>query len=239
MKTHARLKLLLLLYLGASLLYVGYRGAALTWDLLDEPATDFRVFYAAGRTVVGDEREFLYDYAAEEARTVEAREAIGDYFNPPLLALLFTPLTALPLLSAKPLFVGLMATAAAALVVWSRRWSGRPWDTLVTGLAVFSFWPLYNSFQLGQPTAVFALVVMAAFVSLEQHRYTWVAVLAGLLSLKPSVAVAHLGLMGFHGGGRALAATAVGTIGFALRALRLGGARCLPRLPGSPVGVAE
>jgi hypothetical protein len=193
---------LLLLYLSLSTVYVGYRGFGIAWHGLREEETDFRVFYISAEVVLSDHRSRLYDYKRDRELPDDYYVAVGDFFNPPLLAVLFSLFLPFPLLTAKALFVGILVVAALGCVWLCRRWAVTRRDFILMVLATFSFWPLFNSMHVGQPSMLFALASLLGFIALEGQAYGRAGVWWGLLALKPSIAPAYFGIAALFGKAR-------------------------------------
>ena len=88
--------MVLLLYLALSTAIVSDRGVSFMRDEWRDPTiTDFKVFYAAGGLVTDSHNRYLYYPGALPFSFPNAfRPAHANFFNPPLLALLYAPLTA-------------------------------------------------------------------------------------------------------------------------------------------------
>jgi hypothetical protein len=158
---------------------------------LDDPfANDFRVFYAAARVGVIAGWSHIYDAgflrAAAAAFPVKENgiDSAHYYVNPPLLAWIVAPLTALP----EPAAFALWTTIglAAFVFAWSVAcpYAGLARITLLlVGLAL---WPVEESFHFGQPTLLLIALVAMAWQQTRQDRPVVAgALLAVAVMLKP------------------------------------------------------
>src|SRR5438445_10069603 len=110
----------LFLYLVASTLFVVPHGIRLIHrDWYTPERTDFGVFYAAGGLTRDSRKELLYRTGRLPLSFPDAyKRAPSNFFNPPLLALFYSPLTAFGIVSAFRVLVfamGLCAVLLAAL----------------------------------------------------------------------------------------------------------------------------
>jgi hypothetical protein len=208
--------LLLALYLLASTVYVGARGVGLMDELFRFPGNDFVAFYAAAEVVTSEDRAYLYHTGAPPPGVSIDRRAVGNYFNPPGLALLVWPLTLLPLYAAKSVLTALSVAAAIGLVLLSKRWARSRADVWAAALATASFWPLWTALHLGQPSAIFALVAAASVAALLDSRVQLAGWTAALLVLKPSIGAAHMAFVFIIGDRRTLVPLVAGGLVFGL-----------------------
>ena len=150
---------------------------------------DFRLVWGAAVAAWRLGYAHLYDLGAQRAAT----EAIGPgvywqpYLNPPPLAWLVTPLTALPFGVAIWLWTAVLIAAAVAawLVV-------APGAGLVKAahLALFlGLFPTAFGLMVGQPGALVALAVAAAWWLAARGRPALAGVVLGAIAIKPQVAL--------------------------------------------------
>jgi hypothetical protein len=185
-------------------------------ELFRFPGNDFIAFYAAGEVATSEGRAGLYDTGAAAAGRPSDRRAVGNYFNPPGLALLFWPLTLLPLYTAKSVLTALSVAAAIGLVLVSKLWARTRADLWAAALATASSWPLWTALHLGQPSALFALAAALSVAALLQARPGLAGWTASLLVLKPSVAAAHMAFLFTAGDRRTLWPMVAGALLFGL-----------------------
>ena len=156
---------------------------------------DFLNFYTAGYIVLTGRGAALYDLATQVAAQRELVapadwQGIAPFLNPPILALAWAPIAALPF---KPAYVVSTAALSGALLCGLRvlrphvpalhsRWS------IVVGLA-FLFLPLLRTVTGGQNTAITFALLAAGYASLRSARDVWAGVWLGLLLYKPQYAV--------------------------------------------------
>src|SRR5207249_4124688 len=112
---------LLVFYLTLSAVLVSFRGITQVRDAWDHSlTTDFGPFYAAGGLVLDDHRGALYrqpyDVPERFAR------APRNYFNPPLFALIYSPLTIFSLATAHKVLTALSAFACLGFVALAWYW---------------------------------------------------------------------------------------------------------------------
>lgn len=150
---------------------------------------DFRLVWGAAVAAWRLGYAHLYDLSAQKAAT----EAIGSgfywqpYLNPPPLAWLVTPFTALPFGVAIWLWTGLLA--AAALFAWHLV---APGSRLVKSahLALFlGLFPTAFGLMVGQPGALVALAVAAAWWLASRDRPAIAGAVLAAIALKPQVAL--------------------------------------------------
>ena len=183
-------------------------------DIIETPVddTDFQVFYAASNLIVRGEGGELYKRNAEV--TPEFKIGAGNYFNPLLFAMLLAPLTLLGAEEARAVFVLVMLACAlaAVLVIPSIRTNAL---LAVAGmLAMATFLPAQESLHLGQPSLLYALLTAAALSAALGGKDAAAGWAASLLVMKPSLALAPLGLVAFLGHKQAIRAAVLGVLVF-------------------------
>jgi cell division protein FtsW (lipid II flippase) len=144
--------LALLLVMVASAPYFVRRGVDDLRSAWPTPITDFPVFYHAGALAVSEDRHALYnrDRGAEVDR--QNRRAVGNFYSPPGLALVYAPLTLLDRDSARVVFLALSVGAAAGLAGLSFLWRREFAFVALSVLAVASLLILYDVLYLGHPS---------------------------------------------------------------------------------------
>ncbi|MFO0839042.1 MAG: glycosyltransferase family 87 protein [Phycisphaerae bacterium] len=152
---------------------------------------DFMAFYAAGHMVGSGEAGSLYDLAAQQRmqqRILGPRtySGLAAYVNPPLPALLFTPLAALPyraaFITCSLLTIACAALAgfrAARIASWSERMT-------TVGLTV-TFFPIIIAATGGQNTPVSLLLLTLAYGALLRNSDRAAGAWLGLLAFKPQM----------------------------------------------------
>lgn len=154
---------------------------------------DFLVFYTGGRMVLEGHGAELYDPAAQR-RAQDGVTGPGYryhhwFVNPPLLALLLAPLSALPFVQAFYLHdLAMLAAMAAALALLRPHLPALGKDRLhwwTTVLLVMTFHPIARTVFGGQNTPLTFLLLAGAYACFRRGRPLTAGVLLGLLSYKP------------------------------------------------------
>ncbi len=167
--------------------------------LLNQPnqpfGGDFASFYTAGRLVLAGRGGELYDLGLQQRTQAELLNAPGyaalvAYVNPPVWAVLFAPLAALPYkLAYVVCTAGLLAAFLGALHVLRPhvpRLHGH-WGTVV-GLT-WLFYPICRTVTAGQNTTVTLLLLTLIYAGLRGGRPLRVGIALGLLTYKPQFAL--------------------------------------------------
>lgn len=157
-----------------------------------DPANiDFRAYYYAARLGVEQGWSRIYDQgalAALIARHLGGQDAVVNsshtYPNPPLLAWIVAPLTALPYDGALIAWT-LIGVAALSLTWWlAAPYRGLARITLL--LLAVALWPVHYSLALGQPIPEILALVAGAWWMLRRDRQVAAGVLLALATaLKP------------------------------------------------------
>ncbi len=158
---------------------------------LDDPyGNDFRVFYAAAKVGLSSGWSRIYDpallRAASSAFPVQDRvyDSAHSYANPPLLAWIVAPFTALPEPAAFVLWTVL--GVAAFVFAWAIAcpFTGLARITLLLlGLAL---WSVHESLRFGQPTLLLIALIAVAWQQTKRGRPVVAgALLALAVMLKP------------------------------------------------------
>ncbi len=155
---------------------------------------DFRIFYVAAEAGVRYGWPSIYDLA--KLRALSASFPAGQtyineqlpFINPPLLAWLIAPLTALPV----PIAFALWSALSLAALLWA--WQiAAPYAGLRKAallLLVLALWPVLDAFYFGQPSLiVLALVATAWWFCLRNQPLAAGAALAVATGLKPHVVI--------------------------------------------------
>jgi hypothetical protein len=149
-------------------------------------ATDFYLYYLAAQIahVLGmaqayNPMVFLPALMASSGRSVP-------YLNPPLVAWLVTPLTALPFETA--LTVWRIALAGSALLTWRLAAPGtglRRWAHLSAAASIYI---LYLGFRLGQVTLIVVAALAVCWWLIRHNRPLLAGVVLAAITLKPQFA---------------------------------------------------
>jgi len=155
---------------------------------------DFRIFYVAAEAGVRYGWPSIYDLA--KLRALSASFPAGQtyineqlpFINPPLLAWLIAPLTALPV----PIAFALWSALSLAALLWA--WQiAAPYAGLRKAallLLALALWPVLDAFYFGQPSLiVLALVATAWWFCLRNQPLAAGAALAVATGLKPHVVI--------------------------------------------------
>ena len=191
--------------------YFASKGVSLTrhyYDVIDTAyqadgppkfpeAGDITVFYTAGRVITSDERSGLYndEYFIPEVFATQGWQrgdllagsgAWSKFYNPPIFALLLSPLSLLDVHTAYMVVLGINIGAGVLLILLLGRilrWQ-QP-ASLLLGLGLFAYTPLYFVFQHAQPSLLLAVVLAASFILSESGAYRRSAFLLAFAGIKP------------------------------------------------------
>ena len=183
---------------------------------------DFLAFYTGGTFVRTGEADKLYDLDAVRAfqHDLAQREglelfpaAVGPFWNPPIYAWLFAPLSALPYRTAFWAWTilnlaclagasGLLALMLASAAPRWRNWALVPLLTLTSA-------PLIMALGHGQNTCLSLLILCGAVALWRGGRFLAGGAVAGLLFYKPQLGAVVAGVMVICCGWRALAGLAM------------------------------
>lgn len=167
------------------------------------PNNDFSMFYAGSRLITSSERAHTYEKERQvreilEVRALDPAEVPpGEtwvnwlrYYNPPLYLIAASPMTLLDVrtayLVAASVNIGLgvvLALVAGAVVGWRFP----QWPLLA--LAIPAFEPVYFALFHGQPSILIAVLILAAFLTIERGRRVAGAVFLTLVGIKPQYLV--------------------------------------------------
>lgn len=169
--------------------YFIYRGQDGVREYWGRPISDFPVFYHAGALLLTPDRDALYD--PERAGEVQGpnRRAIGRFYNPPGLGLVYSPLTLFDRSTARLVFLGISVAAWVGIAALGRLWTRDRLALALTVVAVAAFLPAYDVLYLGHPTLLFGLASGLGVLALATGRSVFAGVAAAALGLKPSLAL--------------------------------------------------
>lgn len=185
---------------------------------------DFLAFYSAGKLVHDDRAAELYDLDAMAAveRSVAAKAglemnaAVAPWWNPPHVALLFSPLSQFSFGSALLIwsFVGAFCLAISALLLSTliRDESARRSHWLLVPAAILLAPPTLQAFGHGQNTAISLLLLTLTVLAWRAREPIWAGVLCALLCYKPQLAAFVLFALTLTLGPRVLIGTVVGGV---------------------------
>jgi hypothetical protein len=167
------------------------------------PRNDFSMFYTGSKTVRSSHRSETYDLSHLVRRILVERgydpATIPDkpdpysetnkwlrYYNPPFFLLALSPLTLFDVRTAYLVATGLnlgLLIALAGSLGFVLRW--RQPETLLLGVALFGFSPLYTSLHHAQPTILLSLLLTMGYLALRNGRYLLAGALLAFMALKP------------------------------------------------------
>lgn len=194
-------------------------------DLVYDERVDFGYFYAAAdlvwhgdlREIYPQEHEYIF-YPGDPAfdltndEYLQARMmARGNYYNPPLLAILQAPLASMSYRDAFWTFSALSGLAFAGFLglVW-RAGRGVPeLPVLIVGLAAFR--PVHEVLIMGHLALFLVLALGAGFLALRGKQPLLAGLCFSFLALKPQWAILPGLFLLWRGEWRALATMAVGS----------------------------
>ncbi len=189
---------------------------------------DFVSYYSAARMVAEGRPRSMYDPLAMQALEDELLapwgwepdSAVYPFFlNPPAMALLVLPLTALPLATALLVWelIGIGASLATAVLLGRRAWGT---VSASRTLVLLAFYPALFGLFYGQIAAVMVLCLALSYLALKDGQDLKAGLIASsLLLLKPQYAPPLILALAMHRRWRAIGGIAVG--GLALAALSL------------------
>lgn len=199
---------------------------------------DFLAFYAAGTLVREGRAGELYDLdavAALQRETaasagLETGGAIGPWWNPPVYAWAFAPLSALPFGTALGVWtaINLAAAGAAAWLLGRIVAPAAGADRALTALLVLASAPFLQSLTHGQNSSISLLLVTLAVVAWRSDQRFLAGATVGLLMYKPQLAAALALVLVLHKGHRAAAGL-----------LAVGGVTLLATMVTMPGAVAD
>lgn len=157
----------------------------------DNVPVDFTLFYASARALQLGENPYGPVPAELVARlpasVTTLLTAANPNLNPPLVAWLFIPLTALPLAQAYLLWgvLSIMAGLAAGWVIWHALFPRNPSRVLTIWLVLFCYYPTFVAIRLGQLTMLIFLMLALAWWAERSRRPVVAGVFVGIaLSIK-------------------------------------------------------
>lgn len=155
---------------------------------------DYPEFYAAGRIVRHGDADRLYDAATQSAaqRDLFNGDQTGylDFAYPPVVALVYAPLSALPYRVSYALdtmlMVGLLVLALSLMRPMVEPIARHFFVSIATAIA---FYPLFRAVTAGQNTAITIVLVAGYWRSRHDQRPVAAGLLLGGLLFKPQLAV--------------------------------------------------
>jgi hypothetical protein len=135
--------------------------------------------------------------------------ARGNYYNPPALALLEAPLSALPFRSAFWTFSAIGGLALLGFVVLTWRAGAALPEIPLLAAGILAFRPVHEAAMMGHPSLIFVFALGAGFLALRARRPVLAGSLLAVLALKPQWAVIPAALLLVRGEWRALTTMAV------------------------------
>jgi hypothetical protein len=189
------------------------------WLAYDQ-RVDFNYFYGAATVVWSGEARDIYPnpgeltfYQFDPAFRVVQDEYIkarmitrGNYYNPPALAFMLSPLAAFPFREAFWIFSAFSITALVAFVGVSWKAGRHIPEMPLLVLGIFAFKPVHEAVIMGHMSLFFVLALGGGFLALRARQPVLAGMILALLFLKPQWAVLPAGLLFFRGEWRALAA---------------------------------
>jgi len=150
---------------------------------------DFRLDFAAARLVLRSGWNHLYDYTAQG----DMVGALGPGFiwqpfiSPPPLAALALPLTALPFPVALGVWTGCLLAALGG--AWFLAAPGGRFERTAHLALLAGFFPAVYGLAVGQPGALVALAVAAAWRLEGSGHPAWAGISLGAIALKPQLGI--------------------------------------------------
>ncbi|HYM97845.1 MAG TPA: glycosyltransferase family 87 protein, partial [Candidatus Sulfotelmatobacter sp.] len=150
---------------------------------------DFRLIYGAALTAERGGFDRLYDLAAQKT----AVESLGRHFywspflNPPPLAWVAVPFTALPFTAA--LVVWTILLVAAALLTWYLAAPGGSLPRAAHLALWLGLFPVAFGLMVGQPVALVAVAVAGAWWLAQRRRPVAAGLVLSAIVIKPQVAL--------------------------------------------------
>ena len=177
---------------------------------------DFLAFYAAGSLAREGRHADLYDLAVIKSRQqaiardadLALGDAVGPWWNPPVYAWVFAPLSALSFPSALAVWCGVNLAAMGGAVFLLCRLV-RENRGLIALLVLVSA-PLVQALTHGQNTPISLLLVAAVAHAWRNKQDFAAGVLVGALMYKPQLAAALAAVLVLHRGGHAAAGLITG-----------------------------
>lgn len=156
----------------------------------DPAANDFRLFYLAGQ--VGEKWGWSHMYDPDKAQALTMAFGPADraivpsytYDNPPLLAWLVAPLTAMPLTEA--FLIWTVINIAAAVAAWWLVSPATGFASVAILLCTLALWPTVFSLERGQPVLItYALAIGTWWMATRGREVEAGVLLALATAIKP------------------------------------------------------
>jgi hypothetical protein len=229
----------------AAIVAAAFAGGLLFGGFRAVERSDYMTYHVAARLVLGGQGTCLYEASCQAAAQ---RALIGDepsfargalpYNSPPTLAALLTPLGALLLHVAFAVFtLASLAVLAAGTWALSASAAGGAGSRLLVTILVLSAWPTVMGAVRGQLTLLVAGILGLSAASLAARPLASGA-LAGLSTLKPTLAPLWLGWLLLAGRWRALATALAVAVGLLALAGLVVGPEAILAYPEHLLGVA-
>jgi hypothetical protein len=184
---------------------------------------DFNYFFAGAELAWHGDAADLYPYPGEatfyqfdpifgvvEDEYANARLlARGNYYNPPALAYLESPLTTLPFRFAFWLFCGLGVACLGAMIAIGWKNGTRIVEMPLVALGILAFKPVHEAIIMGHITLFFLLALTIGFFLLRAQKPVLAGLVFSLLALKPQWAILPALFLLMRGEWRALGTMAV------------------------------
>ncbi len=156
----------------------------------DPAVTDFRLFYVAAQIGRTSGWSGIYDPGRQHAASLIFGQADAvitpsyTYLNPPLLALLVAPLTAVPLSAA--FYIWTVVNIAAFVTAWLMAAPGAGVGRVALLLVSLALWPSIFSIERGQPVLLaYALAIGCWWMAARRREVEAGILLAVALAIKP------------------------------------------------------
>jgi hypothetical protein len=156
----------------------------------DPAVTDFRLFYVAAQIGRTSGWSGIYDPGRQHAASLVFGQADAvitqsyTYLNPPLLALIVAPLTALPLPAAFYIWTAINIAAFAA--AWLMACPGAGVGRIAILLISLALWPTIFSIERGQPVLIVYALAIGCWWTAARRREVEAGILLALaFAIKP------------------------------------------------------
>ncbi len=156
-------------------------------------AADFTSFYTGFYMVRVGEGTNLYDVALQSSYQLQFMGGLTFeggvllFPNPPFVAIVFSPLSFLPLSTAFYLWslmlLGLLIWILISLNRLFSHWDKQ--DRIVLIIAILAFWPLTYTFLLGQFSLFLVIGLLQMYIAMKNSKLTQAGLWLVLLSIKP------------------------------------------------------
>jgi hypothetical protein len=192
--------------IGVPAAYFGIERIFSHWSWLN----DMHFFYDAARVVLDGKHDILYDYQArfDAGYGDNANDQVFPY--PATAAYLFAPLTLTGIVDARYWFMGFSVAVLVFIALIGWLWSRDFRFGVLLLLVSASSFTVYETLRFQQLSPVLALLLCLSLVTASSAKSSLGGFVTSLLVLKPSIAVAPLGLITFRRGYKQIAAAVAG-----------------------------